>query len=283
MRIFGISLLSILFTLLTCCTGCKKNVSTTDNAVTFDSIRLQETYHLFNDTAKPSCNLQINFIYPADYSNPNILKSLQTIFVGKYFGDNFSNKTPQEAIVAYKDQYLASYKQFEQEHNTENGEQDFEDEELGASFSYYETSHNTIVFNKDGILSFSIFFENYTGGAHGSHALSGYVIDMNTGKLLTEKDIFCEDCQEKIADIIIRKIAEQNNVSTPQELENIGYSDVEEMAPNGNFLIDEKGITYIFNEYEIAPYVMGRTEVLLPFDEINIYINKKSAIAPLAF
>ncbi len=283
MKYLGFFLSITFLTALSCCSGCKKNVANVDNDITFDSIQIKETYHMFNDTLKPSCNLQINFVFPANCQNKNILKSIQSIFVSKFFGDNFSEKTPQEAIEEYKNQYVEGYKQFEQEFNKNSKESESADEELGMSFSYYENSHNSIFFNENNILSFSVYFENYTGGAHGSHRLYGYAIDLNTGNLISESDIFCESCYDEIATIIAQKIARQNNVSDVKELENLGYMGLEGMSPNGNFLINKKGITYIFNEYEIAPYVMGRTEVLLPFDEINIYMNKKSPVAKLAF
>lgn len=281
MKLIGFTLISSIFLFLIGCTGCQKTRNVVDNDIRFDSIQTQETYHLFNDKSKPSCNLQINFTYPSDYSDKKILKTLQSIFVGKYFGDNFANKTPQEAIEAYKKEYIDSYKQFESENNAEGIAYDFDEEGPGSSFSYYESSKNTIVFNKGDILCCSVYFENYTGGAHGAHKLYGYSIDLSTGKLITERDIFCEGCLDKVASVIVRKIADKNNVSDPKELENIGYTDTEEMIPNGNFLINEEGITYIYNEYEIAPYVMGRTEVLLPYNEISIFLNPEGPVARL--
>lgn len=284
MKAVRFTLLPSLFLLLSCCSGCKKTSTATDNDITFDSIRVEKTYHLFNDTTKPACDLQVRFVFPSDYADKKLLKSLQAIFVGKYFGDNFESKPPKEAVAAYVKEYIDSYKEFEKIDNDDPDGPDFEleDGENSPSFSFFEKSHNSIYFNKEGILSFLVSFENYRGGAHGSHLLYGYSVDLNTGKVISDRDIFCENCLDNIAGIIKNKIAEQNKVSEPEELENIGYFDLEKIVPNSNFLLNEKGITYIYNEYEIAPYVMGKTEVFLPYNEISFFLNPRSPVMKLA-
>jgi len=273
MKPISTAFISSLFLLLACCTGCKKTNTITNNDIAFDSIQIHEVYHLFNDTAKPSCDLQINFIYPVKFGDEKALNNLQALFVSKYFGDNFIGKTPAEAARSYTEEYLKSYKEVEEEYN--------ENEEISQTFSYYENSFNSIHFNKGGILACMVFFENYMGGAHGSHQLYGYSIDLNTGKLISDKDIFYENCMDKVADIIVNKLMEQNNLTDRKELEDSGYTDIEKIVPNDNFLIDEQGITYIYNEYEIAPYFIGKTKIFLPYNEISLFIKPESAVKTL--
>ncbi len=43
---------------------------------------------------------------------------------------------------------------------------------------------------------------------------------------------------------------------------------VKEIAPNGNFYITNKGVTYLYGRYEIGPYVIGLTRVTVPWAEI---------------
>lgn len=85
-------------------------------------------------------------------------------------------------------------------------------------------------------------------------------MNLKTGKPITEEEIFVDNYQDNLARILVDQIAKQNNVSDAKELENIGFFSVDEIFPNGNFLVDETGITYSFNEYEIAAYVVGVTE-----------------------
>ena len=261
-----------------CNIGTKK---TTDNDVTFDSISVDKTYHLLENPENPNCNLQINFIYPAKYDNKDILKKIQQQFVYSYFGDGYENLSPEEATAKYTADYLNNYKDLEDEYKAEVAKAD--ETPVGAWFSYFEMSSNDIAYNKNDILSYTINFENYTGGAHGAHSFTNHVIDMKTGNPIKEDDIFIEGFQEDLAQILIDRIAKQNTVENPKELENIGFFSIDEIFPNGNFLIDDNGITYTFNEYEIAAYVVGATNVHLPYEEIQYLLKKESPIAHLAF
>ena len=261
-----------------CNIGTKK---TTDNDVTFDSISVDKTYHLLENPENPNCNLQINFIYPAKYDNKDILKKIQQHFVYSYFGDGYENLSPEEATAKYTEDYLNNYKDLEDEYKAEVAKAD--ETPVGAWFSYFEMSSDDIAYNKNDILSYTVNFENYTGGAHGAHSFTNHVIDMKTGNLIKEDDIFIEGFQEDLAQILIDRIAKQNTVENPKELENIGFFSIDEIFPNGNFLIDDNGITYTFNEYEIAAYVVGATNVHLPYEEIQYLLKKESPIAHLAF
>ena len=274
--------LVVLFLISVFVSGCNIGTKkTTDNDVTFDSISVDKTYHLLENPENPNCNLQINFTYPAKYDNKDILKKIQQQFVYSYFGDGYENLSPEEATAKYTEDYLNNYKDLEDEYKAEVAKAD--ETPVGARFSYFEMSSDDIAYNKNDILSYTVNFENYTGGAHGAHSFTNHVIDMKTGNLIKEDDIFIEGFQEDLAQILIDRIAKQNTVENPKELENIGFFSIDEIFPNGNFLIDDNGITYTFNEYEIAAYVVGATNVHLPYEEIQYLLKKESPIAHLAF
>ena len=101
--------------------------------------------------------------------------------------------------------------------------------------------------------------------------------------VVTEKEIFTDNYEDELAKVLVAAIAKQNQVNDVKALENIGFFSVDEIFPNGNFSIDETGINYTFNEYEIAAYVVGVTNVHLPFGEIQHLLRKESPIAHLAF
>lgn len=274
--------LVVLFLISVFVSGCNIGTKkTTDNDVTFDSISVDKTYHLLENPENPNCNLQINFTYPAKYDNKDILKKIQQQFVYSYFGDGYENLSTEEATAKYTEDYLNNYKDLEDEYKAEVAKAD--ETPVGAWFSYFEMSSDDIAYNKNDILSYTVNFENYTGGAHGAHSFTNHVIDMKTGNLIKEDDIFIEGFQEDLAQILIDRIAKQNTVENPKELENIGFFSIDEIFPNGNFLIDDNGITYTFNEYEIAAYVVGATNVHLPYEEIQYLLKKESPIAHLAF
>ena len=142
-------------------------------------------------------------------------------------------------------------------------------------------SSDVIRYNKRNLVSYTVKFENYTGGAHGSHSFNNHVIDLNTGNKVKEQDIFVENFEDELSKILVDHIAKLNNVSEAKKLEEIGFFSVDEIYPNGNFLIDETGITYTFNEYEIAAYVVGTINVHIPFDDIKYLLKADGLLASL--
>ena len=259
-----------------CDTGTKK---ASENSITFDSISVEKTYHLLDNPDNPNCNLEIKFVYPRKYSDKEVLKNLQRQFVSSYFGENYEQLSPEEAVRKYTDDYLAAYKDLEEDYKAEVAKSD--ETPVGSWFSYYEMSSDDIAFNQDDIISYTVSFENYTGGAHGAHSYNNHVVNLKTGKPITEEEIFVDNYQDNLARILVDQIAKQNNVSDAKELENIGFFSVDEIFPNGNFLVDETGITYSFNEYEIAAYVVGVTNVHLPYKEIRYLLRDDGPISQL--
>jgi hypothetical protein len=264
--------------------GClNKTQTVTENNIQFDSIQVEKTYHLLDDPKNPHCDLQVKYIYPAQYEKIDILKSVREHFLRSYFGEGYEALTPEEAVKRFSDQYIEDYKAMEEIFEPDNEPKNEEGYEVepGDWFMHYEDITNEINYSKNNILCFSVSSESYMGGAHGSHIYMSYVLDLSTGGLITEEDLFVDNYQDDLAKLLVRKLAKTNEVEQVKELEEIGYFSIDEINPNNNFYVDETGITYYFNEYEIGPYAMGMVDIHLSFDEIKYLIRPESPIRRL--
>ena len=265
-------------------TGCRNpviNQAAMDNPVLFDTILTSERYHLLGDSTNPYCSLESSFIYPSDYPDKEMLQQLQKHFLTSFFGEDNASSDPQTAMDSYAKKYVNSYKELEQEPALFSPESR-QNTLVESMFTYYEISSNEIHFNQYNLLSYSDFIEFYTGGAHGKHAYNNHVLSLLTGEPLNEQDIFIDGFQDELAEIIVHFIAKDHEATLPEELENMGYFNVKEIYPNNNFYVDADGITYTYNEYEIAAYYIGKTDVLLPFEAIRHLIREDSPVTPLA-
>jgi len=263
--------------LIGCRTGTQKD---SENKIQFDSLFVDQAYHLLGVDTNPKCSLQIAFIYPIDYTNKETLKLIQQQFVSGFFGDEFIDFSPKDAAEKYADNYIATYKA--EETNFKRERENHESGILESWYSYNETSHNQIVYNRNDIISIVNFTESYYGGAHGSHQYVNRVVDLKTGKRITENDIFIDDFSDGLAKIIVDEIALAYQVEVA-ELENIGFFSINEIYPNQNFFVDDTGITYTFNEYDIAAYVVGPISVKIPFEKIRPLLRLESPVSSIAF
>ena len=75
-----------------------------------DSIQVNETTHLFGDTAKPACNLVVNLTYITESSNPMMKDSLNAYFLSAALGSEYEEMAPQEAVVQYSKEYANNYR-----------------------------------------------------------------------------------------------------------------------------------------------------------------------------
>lgn len=263
-------------------TGCfQQKTAENSNSITFDSILVDRSYHLLNVDTNPNCNLKLKYIFPSHYANSQILTKIQGIFNNAYFGEGYANLSPQAAMEKYVAEYIENYKTLEPDYLSEVKQSKEGGYPVGAWFGYYEIAFDEILFNEQDIVSFMSFIESYTGGAHGAHAQKDQVINLKTGELITEAQIFVDNYQDDLAKLLVAKIAKDNNLENPKELENIGFFSIDDIYPNGNFWVNNEGITYTFNEYEIAAYVVGRTQVFIPYAEMKNILRPESPISSL--
>jgi hypothetical protein len=60
-----------------------------------------------------------------------------------------------------------------------------------------------------------------------------------------------------------------------------GFFTIDDIVPNENFWLSEKGIHYSYNQYEIAPYAMGVIDVTVPYSELTDILLPESIVAKL--
>ena len=117
------------------------------------------------------------------------------------------------------------------------------------------------------LCTYGIDYEDYTGGAHGMRANYYYVFDTKTGAMITEEDLLAADCdKEALEDMIYDRILEGLDEEAWQAI-------YERPTLNRNFSVDEDGITWWYNAYEIAPYVLGTLSAPLTWDELAPYLK----------
>ena len=272
---------TFLFSLAGLLIGCNTEAKKfSENDIQFDSLFVEKTFRFFDEETSPKCSLQINFVYPVNFSNKDILKQIQIQFVSDFFGDHYAGLTPDEAAENYTDNFINTCQEVENNFKTELENHDMDIEEMW--YVIEESTTNKILFNRSNLLSFVVSKTYYFGGAHGGHNYENRVIDLKTGRRITEDTIFADDYQDDLTKIIIDAIALSNNVEIA-ELENIGFFNLDEIYPNNNFYADETGLTYTYNEYEIAAYVVGAVSVQIPYEKIRHLLRRESPVSDLAF
>ena len=197
-----VSLLAIILSVSGFFFSCHDKMNKNTGALQFDSIRVNETAHLFNDTAKPACNIIINFTY-SDKSTDDMLKdSLNAYFISACFGDKYIGEKPEEVIKQYTENYVNEYRRDLEPMYAED-EKDKEDESsIGAWYSYYKGIESHVQLYEKDLLVYRIGYNEYTGGAHGIYMTTYLNMDLTLMRPLRLDDIFVGEYGEKPEEVI---------------------------------------------------------------------------------
>lgn len=105
----------------------------------------------------------------------------------------------------------------------------------------------------------------FTGGAHGGHGTYFINIDPVSGTRITLNDKLKSGYQEPL-----RQAGERIFKETYQTDSDSNYEFEEGMFTlNNNYTFTSEGIKFVYNIYEIAPYVAGMQEITIPYKEIE--------------
>ena len=276
----NITLFSWFIFVLIALSSCNINRQSNEpNNIIYDSIYVAKVYHLDNDSTKPSCSLKINYVFPVKYVDEKILFQIQhELNYALMEDEKYEPMAPEEAVNNYVEDYINNYKR--------DAKEQFPDWETSGDtedyFSYYKTLKTKVLYDLGGLVSYQIVSMDYKGGANSSTAYHNVVIDLKTGDLIGEQDVFLPDYKSVLSAMLIRKIINQNKVQKPDDLLEFGYWGIEDLSSNNNFSLDNKGLTYIFNPGEYSAPSLGEIRVFLSYEELDNILKDVSPISNLA-
>lgn len=164
-----------------------------------------------------------------------------------------------------------------------NGYRDFANAFPDASTQWVLTRRIDVIYNADGIFSLEASTESYTGGAHPNREVRLVSFDARTGRSLVLDDLFVEGYAEELTAVAERAFRKERGLGPEDDLSSAGFwFDEGHFELNENFAVVADGLRFYFNAYEIAPYVMGPTEVELPASEIASLLRPDGPLGGLA-
>lgn len=123
-----------------------------------------------------------------------------------------------------------------------------------------------ILENNDNSLSIVLNSNIYTGGAHPLNDISILTFNPYSGKKVIFSDIIKDE--KSLKTLIVQEFKRKRNLSDSVNLTDEGYYSNDWPLPK-NFALLAQGLYIVYNAYEIGPYVLGTTELLIPIDAIK--------------
>lgn len=151
----------------------------------------------------------------------------------------------------------------------------------GDSFNGHSWETDLIVKRADSlILSFVETQWTYTGGAHGGQMYRGVNFDASTGERLSLYQVFPDG--EQLVETLIAKLYEENKQGTFFDSMEATVAD-QIIHDKASWVIGPRGVTFYFNQYEIAAYASGTITTTIMFDAQPGLFNEKYNLGPASY
>ncbi len=254
-----------------------------DVIVLLDSVSVDSICPLFHNYEKPACHFSLRMEVPYVEDNSSLSQSLQRFLTSIPRQGTFAEESDgsvQGMVDSYLRTYLMQYLQEGKEAIDSYGE----DMQAAATWmSYEELAEGKVTYHDGQFLSYQFKVYSYMGGAHGNTSIVNRVFDMHEQQPLTLANIFTDENLLEVGNLLRMALAKQNQFETIDELVQSGiFFSASDIEPNDNFLLDDNGLTWIYDPYEIAPYAYGPVTVVLSWKEIMDLISPESSVKAYA-
>jgi len=116
----------------------------------------------------------------------------------------------------------------------------------------------------------------YTGGAHGNYVTVFTHYDLTNHTPLTLNDIVMKPFQNELTAVAERYFRKQENLAVDQPLDDRYFFDQGHFHIPENFALEQDSLLFLYNIYEIKPYVDGQTELRVPYTEIDRLLTDRA-------
>ncbi len=178
-----------------------------------------------------------------------------------------SNNTKFETLVnTYFENKIKEIKEYEEDSylSAKNFYESFPDTAL---LPYTMEVNFSTECNDQNLLSFKLLSNSYLGGAHSNPMTKGVTFDIVSNKVLTFEHMYINNIAvvNSTLNRLIEEYVEDNN------LYDMLYPYEKGQLPlpyKDNFYLSKKGVTYIYNPYEIAPFATGIINITIPYEKL---------------
>ena len=239
---------------------------------------IEEEARLADTDNSPYCDFAIDFTYLDEVDS--VAVRMNRNIQREFLGDDYATLDPVAAVDSFRNTYLADYRNevgaiFEKERANASSE-----DEIPAWFSQTYSLVTFVEEGQSGVVNATANYFVDMGGAH-PHQWSIWLnFDFVTGRILEKEDVFhleaSADIEALLLDKLIRMQAEEHpdmQVNSLEDLQNMGFLQHTNMFIPDNFLLSKRGMLFLFNRYDIAPYSAGEIVIEVPYGDIGHYLK----------
>lgn len=204
--------------------------------------------------------------YPVTGTNGVAVDSLQRLFAAYVLesGDSLSLQEAMRQVVANS---MHQY-DFMEEPMTEA----VADEAAEMNTLKYATSTRVApIYNKNGVVTFERVDVVKKNDKVTSVTHRYYSFDVENQTYIDVNRLFRDDAVADVCQLLRQQLLAQNNATGNEQLNDMGYFNVENITVTRNFFFDDKGVTWSYLPNELAVEAVGEPRITVPYADLSDY------------
>lgn len=128
--------------------------------------------------------------------------------------------------------------------------------------------------NNGLLLGAALTNSSYTGGAHSNSFTNYYTFDTQSGQSVSLFDLLLKTKYDRFLKTAQARFREIRGIDSTQSYSDAGlWFEDDKFQLTNNYRYSSNGLEFLYNPYDIAPYVEGPIELHFPYTEIESLIK----------
>ena len=202
--------------------------------------------------------------YPVSAGEGVPMDSLQRLFAA-YVLESGDSLSLQDAMLQVVSKTIHQY-DFMQEPVAKDEADESSDL---ATLKYATSTRVTPIYNRNGVVTFERVDVVKKNDKVTSVTHRYYNFDVETQTFIDVNRLFRDDAVADVCQLLRQQLLNQNNVSGNEQLNDLGYFNVENIMVTRNFYFDDKGVTWSYLPNELAVEAVGEPKITIPYADLK--------------
>ncbi len=273
LTIFALACILIGMMATSCTHDEKKSSKVSADSISFTSLKMGDTTS-FTKSDGEICKelVDVSATYPAFFKDKTTTQKLQKLYITAILNGNDSLRIA-DAIKEFtlnlsQQNALGNNGSDVDGENEENYENEIDKFVITVNITVAYHQNNVVTFCKEETIR-----KNDVAAKNHKY----YNFDLETMKLI-DLSMFRDDAINDICSLLKNKLMEQNQVNTGDELNDLGYFNIDNLSVTTNFSFEEDGITWSYLPQELAADANLEPKISLSYRNLMQFASEKSVL-----
>jgi len=204
--------------------------------------------------------------YPVSMAEGVVLDTLQRLFAA-YVLESGDTLTLSEAMRQVVANSMHQYDFMAEPVNNDVAVEVGEEADLNT-LKYATSTRVSPIYNKNGVVTFERVDVVKKNDKVASVTHHYYSFDVEAQAYIELSHLFRDDAVADVCQLLKQQLLKQNNAAGNEQLNDLGYYNVENITVTRNFYFDDNGITWSYLPNELAVEAVGEPRIFIPYGQL---------------